>query len=476
VALQLCVPFFSRSDTTLTKVCLDSRRFCTAEDASILFAAFHRNITVTDFCIKRIEALERAALGHCLARLMHNMAQLRRLECSHCYLEAAGVRAFQPTLQSNRTLKELILKDIRLLADALVGDDTLEILDIGSNHFTSVGLDEITRVIESTRLQMINLRYNYDIFAGGNTTRRFAVSRHEFLKHLNVAWCKVRDQTIRIFTDALVGNTNIEVLEIELVYISSVGLDDVTRLIQSTRIKSITMEGSPMTSPMSFRSEAATRHFFRAVSRHGFLKVLDISWSQIGDGDIRIIADEFAGNTIMKTLDISMHSISHVGLADITRLLVSTGIMALSIRGNRGSGVFVGNEDTTQHFVTTLRDKQSSVQELPNLTEDCFPDESRVALYSSIKKSLLRNKQLNRVDLLLAPPPPVQHDAAVMMFKTWHKTIMKLAVVPKNAVASAIFKLVRDRPAFLENRIQGPSAAIVLDNNINSKQHDAFVV
>jgi hypothetical protein len=121
----------------------------------------------------------------------------------------------------------------------------------------------------------------------------------------------------------------------------------------------------------------------------------------------------------------------------------------------------------TQHFVSTLQHKISSVQKLPLTSPYHFPKDSRDAIYASIKCSLIRNHQVNRVALLLVPPPPTPHlqqqqqqHATGMMLKISHKAITKFATVgSNNAGTSAIFKLFQARPALLEKRIKRPSPA-----------------
>jgi Leucine Rich repeat len=82
-----------------------------------------------------------------------------------------GVRAFQPALYWNRTLSELNLsfcllgdEGIHVLADALVGNTTMQTLDIGHNFVTSSGLDDITLLLESTRLQNFDMQGNHAAF------------------------------------------------------------------------------------------------------------------------------------------------------------------------------------------------------------------------------------------------------------------------------------------------------------------------
>jgi hypothetical protein len=550
--LAVLCAYFSRSHTSITNVNLTGCAFGTDEEESQLLAAFHTNRTVTDLTISDPH-LQDAALGAGLSGCLQNMPQLHRLECYPCCLRLAGARALQPGLRVNQTLRELKLYScslgddgMNLVADALAGNTSIRELDIRGNGITVLGLDHVTRILESTQLQTFHLdkdlvafldqdhppihrstsgfvralsghpflkrvclraendglrqvtntfvwnriieeleiRDSSNTFLGlveitrliqltrlqkinipssrtgafrnDAATQGFArvISRHEFLKHLNLCACGLRDQDIRIFADEFAdGNTIMEVLEISNNQdISPNGRDNLTRLIPSTRIKSFNMEENHN----AFSNQDATRRFARAVSSHEFMTNLNLSGCLLGDGGIHIFADELVGNTIMTTFAagedsgsfIVVNGMTHGALADITRLLESTRIKVLVFDNQ----VF-RNEDATRRFVTTLRDKPSCVQELPDVSESWFPRESRVAMYASIKSSLLRNKHLNHVASLLAQPLPAQHDAALLTFKTWHKAITKLAVVPNNAGASAIFKMIRDGPALLENRI-----------------------
>jgi Leucine Rich repeat len=96
-------------------------------------------------------------------------------------LDVEGARAFQPALRANRTLKQLhlggcYLEDdgIRLIADALVGNTTMDSLNINWNFITPVGLRDITRMIESMRFQTMNFAFdNGGIFDDQDATQHF---------------------------------------------------------------------------------------------------------------------------------------------------------------------------------------------------------------------------------------------------------------------------------------------------------------
>jgi hypothetical protein len=313
------------------------------------------------------------------------MPQLQRLDCSDCALRVEGIRALQPALRTNRTLREL-----------------------------------------------------------------------------NMSACRLGDGGIHILADALVGNSTMYVLNIRHNDISSNGIADITRLLVSMQLKTIDIGFT------AFDDEASTQGFARVLSRHQFLKELCLSGCQLGNQGIRFIADGLVGNTTMEILDIKWNRITFVGLADITRVIVSTQIKTIDLQYTQD--VF-NDEDATQHFVTTLQHQKSSVQELPGIDADNFPGRNSAASYASIKNSLIRNRLLNRVNLLLAPPPSQQQhqqqrNAATMMLKSWHKAITKFAKVPNNAGASAIFKLFQARPQLLEKRIKRPEVVLLCDSKI----------
>ena len=80
----------------------------------------------------------------------------------------------------------------------------------------------------------------------------------------------LRDDGIRIIADALVvgKNTTMDVLCVHYNGISSNGLPHITRILQSTRLKSIRLSGQAIFDD----DETGTRDFARVLSRHEFLR------------------------------------------------------------------------------------------------------------------------------------------------------------------------------------------------------------
>jgi hypothetical protein len=145
----------------------------------------------------------------------------------------------------------------------------------------------------------------------------------------------------------------------------------------------------------------------------------------------------------------------------------------------------LADQDATQHLVSTLEQKKSSVQEL--LMFCCspyLPQSSRDAALVRIKCILKRNQQLNRVALLLVPPPPpppplqrrqkqqqqkLQYATSIML-KISCKAITKFSTGGNstNAGMSAIFKLLQGRRALLEKGVKRPATTATATTSSSS--------
>jgi hypothetical protein len=192
------------------------------------------------------------------------------------------------------------------------------------------------------------------------------------------------------------------------------------------------------------------RAFQPGLQANRTLRELNLSSCSIRTEIFRLIVDALVCNAIIKVLNFTRNDISYPGLADVVRLFESTQITRIAFCWNYS--VF-SNDDATQCFVTALQHKKSTLQELRILKRD-LPEGSRDAICADIRSSLIRNKQLNRVDLffLALRPPPQQSQqrqrqqqqsgaATSMMRKISLKEITKFAAVSNKAGASALFKL-----------------------------------
>jgi Leucine Rich repeat len=195
-SLDVLREFFAE-DTALSKIEIVSCcGFRDAEATSRLFAAIQTNTSLTDLTMYAVYR-RGAALGGCLFGLFH-MRTLQRLVVCDQSLDAEAIRAFQLGLRENRHMKELRLSQcrindegLRLIVDALVGNTTLEVLDIAGNDITSNSLSGITRLVKVARLKEIYLSDNPMFVNSSDTTRtrlQFvrALSRNKSLRTLDV--------------------------------------------------------------------------------------------------------------------------------------------------------------------------------------------------------------------------------------------------------------------------------------------------
>jgi Leucine Rich repeat len=229
---------------------------------------FHANRTVVDLRIRFGDANQQgAAFGNSLSGMMEYMPQLQRLHCKDCVLHEEGVRAMQPGLQVNRTLRKLSLWNCgigdagsRLVADALVENTIIDIFDVGENAITCIDLDDITRILASTRVQTLNLSHNDSAFGKEAFTQRFArvLSRHGFLTFLNLFNCRLGNKGIHILADGLAGNTIMKTLGIFHNFITSLGLADIARIFELTQLRTIYLCGAAV---VIFSDIDATQRF-----------------------------------------------------------------------------------------------------------------------------------------------------------------------------------------------------------------------
>jgi hypothetical protein len=107
--------------------------------------------------------------------------------------------------------------------------------------------------------------------------------------------------------------------------------------------------------------------------------------------------DALVGNVLIDSLNIEWNDITSGGLRDISRMIESTRLQIIYF-AFANSGMF-DDVDATQSFVSSIRHAKSSVQELPCSFES---SSGAATLDISVQNSLARNRQLNRVPLLLS--------------------------------------------------------------------------
>jgi Leucine Rich repeat len=131
----------------------------------------------------------------------------------------------------------------------------------------------------STRLKKVYLSGNAGIFGNETSTQQFArvLSRHEFVKKLVISYCGLGDEGIRIIADGYDGSTIIEVLDIGCNQITSVGFSDIMRLIESTRVKTISFWGNRV-----FDNENANQQLVAKLHKNTHVQTLNANW--VGGG------------------------------------------------------------------------------------------------------------------------------------------------------------------------------------------------
>jgi Leucine Rich repeat len=174
--------------------------------------------------------------------------------------------------------------------------------------------------------------------------------------------------------------------------ITPIELDDITRLLEATHLKSVNLSGNEGI----FASETSTQGFTRVLSTHKFVKKLNISYCYLGDEGICFIADGLVGNTTIEVLDIGMNCISSYGLVYITRLVKPKRLKTIDL----GEFHYIFNDDNTTmtlDFVATFVEN-ATIEELTNIDEYELPGPQHAVLITTTSIVCARNKCLNHVN------------------------------------------------------------------------------
>jgi hypothetical protein len=174
------------NNTTLTTLKLTHCSFCMGGEAFRLIAALHSNRSITNLVI-----YPEVADGNFICDVLQNMPQLQRLQLYQLTTESLRLLQASSSLRTHLHLKELNLcyssyrdDDLSLLVDALVGNTTMDVLDLSRNYLTSNCIVDILRLAKLTRLKKIAVQGNRGLFDDNNAIRHFASALHRYSSSL----------------------------------------------------------------------------------------------------------------------------------------------------------------------------------------------------------------------------------------------------------------------------------------------------
>jgi hypothetical protein len=270
----LCDLFATDVTPALTQVELYLCRFSRTDWLPQLIASFQTNTSVTDFKIEAHFDEESTLDSDILAGLIENNPYMLKIALEEITFQLGNEDRLRQALQRNRTLKKFHLKDrhikddyFRVITDGLVGNTTLEVLEIRvisgySGNLTPINaLSNITRLLESTRIEELTCGPVHGTIADTATARNFAggLSRNQHMKSLHMHAAIVSSSVaVKIF-QALGRNKTLENLSLQEIQQGDLRLMETLPMMKGLKRLALNHGGRPWKSFLSNNPVPALR-------------------------------------------------------------------------------------------------------------------------------------------------------------------------------------------------------------------------
>lgn len=398
---------------------------------------------------------------------------LTKVMLRHCnFGNAQEASRLVTAFQSNRTVVDLEIKEIQYVDGPVLGTC-------------------LSSIVQNNVIQRLKCSLCITSDSQILPAMQHGLSANTSLKELDLSNCFFGDEGMRLLADALVGNNNnnttIETLKVGNNLIKSTGLADITRILESTQIKTIDFGNNHRVFYDDDDSFDAVRvqHFCHVLSfRAKFVRTLYMNGVSTAPA---MIFQALEHNTVLEYLHMGrlgpatttdgrqQHGVDQLidslprikGLrrleldhADLLRLIQHSSSFQPALLQNTSIEEFPGLDVSIRTVQFSLADFQAAIETIHGI--------------------LARNCTIGRADSLLALQPrtglPIASKSCTwpMAFAKWGSIVV--GGVPHTSGrtsvlgASAIFKILSKRPAILEKQLRRPAAiaaAVSTDNNDN---------
>ena len=184
---------------------------------------------------------------------------------------------------------------------------SLRYLDLHSSNLYDHQLSEIVGALIDKRIRFLNLSENFITIDGLETIAGY-LKYNKTIQKLNLsrnAQCQFKSEGVKIITEALISNPNIESLDISYMNLTGCGEYIGNFITQNKSIECITLR-SVMLNAVDFKN------IFVPLKNNTVLKEIDISMNDMGgDKSLQYIADAIKENKTLNTLKMDQININN---------------------------------------------------------------------------------------------------------------------------------------------------------------------
>ena len=235
---------------------------------------------------------------------------LQGLDISHNRISDSGVAVLSSCLKNNSTLKELDLswnritnKGAKEIAEAIKVNATLQKLDISHNSISNDGVIIISECMKSNNtLQELHLSWNRITGKGAKKIAE-AIQVNTTLLKLDISHSSVSDDGVMIISDCLKSNNTLQEIDLSWNRITSKGAKKLAEAIQvNATLQKLVISHNSI-------SDEGVLAINDSLKRNKTLKELDLSWNRITKKGAEKISKTVTSSMLLMRLNISHNSV-----------------------------------------------------------------------------------------------------------------------------------------------------------------------
>ena len=193
------------------------------------------------------------------------------------------------------------------ISDFLDKNFSLRYIDLHSSNLYDYHLNAITRPLIDKRIRFLNLSENFITYDGVQIIADF-LKYNKTLQKLNLcrnAQCQFKTEGVKLITDALISNPNIEFIDFSYMNLTGCGVHIGNFLSSNKSIENICLRNVQL-------NAVDFKNIFEPLKYNGNLKEIDISMNDMGgDKSLQYIADAIKENKALKCIKMDQININN---------------------------------------------------------------------------------------------------------------------------------------------------------------------
>ena len=193
------------------------------------------------------------------------------------------------------------------ISDFLEKNFSLRYIDLHSSNLYDYHLNAITRPLIDKRIRFLNLSENFITYDGVQIIADF-LKYNKTLQKLNLcrnAQCQFKTEGVKLITDALISNPNIEFIDFSYMNLTGCGVHIGNFLSSNKSIENICLRNVQL-------NAVDFKNIFEPLKYNGNLKEIDISMNDMGgDKSLQYIADAIKENKALKCIKMDQININN---------------------------------------------------------------------------------------------------------------------------------------------------------------------